>query len=102
MTEHTNLGLQEAAVRLGVSVRVLRRAIRAGRIAAPGKVSATTAFTNEWLLATEAAVGADPSLLSRALNQKVPPFARYEGTSAWRKYLSRARDYARFKAEIAA
>lgn len=28
---------------------------------------------------------------------KVPPFARFEGTSAWRKYKRRARAYAQFK-----
>ena len=30
--------------------------------------------------------------------QKVPPFARYKGTSAWRKDRRRAREYARFRA----
>ena len=30
--------------------------------------------------------------------QKVPPFARYKGTSAWRKDRRRAREYARFQA----
>jgi len=34
-----------------------------------------------------------------APRQKVPPFARYEGTSAWRKNRRRAREYARFRAE---
>ena len=29
---------------------------------------------------------------------KVPPFARYKGTSAWRKDHRRAREYARFRA----
>lgn len=33
-----------------------------------------------------------------APRQKVPPFARYEGTSAWRKNRRRAREYARFRA----
>ena len=33
-----------------------------------------------------------------APRQKVPPFARYEGTSAWRKDRRRAREYARFLA----
>lgn len=33
-----------------------------------------------------------------APRQKVPPFARYEGTSAWRKNRRRAREYARFLA----
>lgn len=35
---------------------------------------------------------------SGAPRQKVPPFARYEGTSAWRKDRRRAREYARFRA----
>ena len=30
--------------------------------------------------------------------QKVSAFARYEGTSAWRKYPNRVREYARFRA----
>ncbi len=30
--------------------------------------------------------------------QKVPPFARYEGTSAWHKDHKRVRAYARFRA----
>lgn len=30
--------------------------------------------------------------------QKVPPFARYKGTSAWRKDRRRVREYARFLA----
>ena len=33
-----------------------------------------------------------------ARRQKVPAFARYEGTSAWTKYRRRVREYARFKA----
>ncbi len=33
-----------------------------------------------------------------APRQKVPPFARYEGTSAWRKDRRRVREYARFRA----
>ena len=33
-----------------------------------------------------------------APRQKVAPFARYEGTSAWRKNRRRAREYARFRA----
>lgn len=33
-----------------------------------------------------------------APRQKVPPFARYKGTSAWRKYRKRVREYARFRA----
>lgn len=30
--------------------------------------------------------------------QKVPPFARFKGTSAWKKYSRRAREYALFRA----
>ncbi len=33
-----------------------------------------------------------------APRQKVPAFARYEGTSAWRKDRRRAREYALFRA----
>ncbi len=33
-----------------------------------------------------------------APRQKVAPFARYEGTSAWRKNRRRVREYARFRA----
>ena len=33
-----------------------------------------------------------------APRQKVPPFARYEGTSAWTKNRRRVREYARFRA----
>lgn len=33
-----------------------------------------------------------------AARQKVPPFARYKGTSAWRKDRRRVRAYARFRA----
>ena len=34
-----------------------------------------------------------------ASRPKVPPFARYEGTSAWRKDRRRVRAYARYLAE---
>jgi hypothetical protein len=33
-----------------------------------------------------------------APRQKVPPFARYKGTSVWRKNRIRAREYARYLA----
>ena len=39
------------------------------------------------------------ALSSRRKRPKVPPFARYKGTSAWRKDRRRVRAYARFKAE---
>ncbi len=35
---------------------------------------------------------------SRPARQKVPPFARYKGTSAWRKDRRRVREYAQFLA----
>lgn len=35
-----------------------------------------------------------------APHQKVPPFARFKGTSAWRKDRRRAREYARFRAAM--
>jgi hypothetical protein len=40
----------------------------------------------------------EPTRRFGAPGQKVPPFARYKGTSAWRKYRRRAREYARFRA----
>ena len=39
-----------------------------------------------------------PARRFAAPRQKVPPFARYKGTSAWRKDRRRVRDYARFRA----
>jgi hypothetical protein len=47
------------------------------------------------------AAEASPNALSRATAQKVPPFARYKGTSAWRKYSRRVREHARFQAAAA-
>ncbi|HEX4369279.1 MAG TPA: hypothetical protein VH023_20760 [Rhodopila sp.] len=101
MSDTTTLGLPEAARRLGVPVRVLRRAIRAGKIPAPAHLTATASLSPEWLSSTQAAVAATPGVLSRAPRQKVPAFARYKGTSAWTKYRVRVRGYARFKAEQA-
>ncbi len=98
MSDTSMLGFPEAARRLGVPLRVLRRAIRAGRIPAPQQTTATAALTSEWLDSAHAAVAASPQALSRSDQQKVPAFARYEGTSAWRKYNNRVRDYARFQA----
>ena len=98
MTDTASLGLPEAARRLGVSIRILRRAIRSGAIAAPAKLTATSALPAEWLAAAQAAAAASPKALSRALAQKTPAFARYEGTSAWRKYTNRVREYANFRA----
>ncbi len=98
MSETTSLGLPEAARRLGVPVRVLRRAIRTGSIPEPQHLTATSHLSAEWLDSAQAAVKAAPGALNRTFVQKVPPFARYEGTSAWRKYPNRVREYNRFRA----
>jgi hypothetical protein len=101
VNETSTLGFPEAAQRLGVTIRVLRRAIRAGRVPAPPHQGATTSLPAEWFASVQAAVAASPEALSRSIAQKVPAFARYEGTSAWRKYPNRVREYARFCAMAA-
>jgi hypothetical protein len=98
MSETSNLGFSEAAAHFGVSIRVLRRAIRAGTIPAPAKSNAVASLSPEWIASVAEAVKTSPGALSRRLPQRVPPFARYEGTSAWRKYASRVRDFAHFQA----
>lgn len=40
----------------------------------------------------------EPAHRFGAPRQKVPPFARYKGTSAWKKNPRGAREYARFRA----
>jgi hypothetical protein len=99
MTETTTFGLSEAARRLGVPIRVLRRAMRDGRIPAPARLTATVSLSAEWLSAVQAAAAASPKALSRNNQQKVPAFARYKGTSAWHKYRVRVREYADFRAK---
>ncbi len=89
----TMIGYPEAGRRLGVAVRVLRQAIRAGRLAAPEGRTATAGLSAAWVEQARAAIRAQPGVLSRAADQKVPPFARYEGTSAWRKYPNRVRAF---------
>jgi hypothetical protein len=96
MGETSTLGFPEAARRLGVTIRVLRRAIRTGRLPAPPHLAATASLPAEWFASAQAAVAASPKALSRSTTQKVPAFARYEGTSVWRKYRNRVREYARF------
>ena len=98
MSDASPLGFPDAARRLGVPVRVLRRAIRAGRIPAPPHPGALAALPAGWLDEAHAAVAASPKALTRAAPGQVPPFARYEGTSAWRKYRNRVREYVRFRA----
>ncbi len=99
MSDISTLGFPEAARRLGVPIRVLRRAIRSGKIPAPPHLAATASLPAEWFSSAEAAVKASPKVLSRSCPQKVPAFARYKGTSAWRKYANRVREYARFCAK---
>ncbi len=94
----TTIGLPEAARALGVPVRVLRRAMRAGAIPAPAKLTATTPLSADWLASAKTAAAASPKALSRSIAQKTPAFARYQGTSAWRKYTNRVREYAIFQA----
>ena len=96
MSDTTTFGLPEAAQRLGVPVRVLRQAMRSGKVPAAGHVSATMMLSGAWLESAEAAVEASPTALRRGASTKVPAFARYPGTSAWRKYPNRVREYAHF------
>jgi hypothetical protein len=98
MSDTHSLGLPDAARHFGVPLRVLRRAIRAGKIPAPDNLTATVSLSPEWLASARAAVEASPNVLSRTARQKVPAFARYEGTSAWHKHRVRVRAYARFRA----
>jgi hypothetical protein len=98
----TTLGFPEAARRLGVPLRVLRQAIRSGKIPAPPNQAATASLPAVWLESAEEVVKASPKVLNRSFSQKVAPFARYEGTSAWRKYSNRVREYAHFRAKAEA
>jgi hypothetical protein len=98
MSDTYELGFLDAARHFGVPLRVLRHAIRAGKIPAPADQSATATLSGEWLASATAAVKASPNALSRSFGQKVPAYARYEGTSAWHKYPVRVRAYARFRA----
>jgi len=98
MTDTAHIGLPDAARRLGVTLRVLRRAIRAGKLTVDGKLTAHSAVSAEWLRQARAIFAAEPALASRAFSQKVPAYARYEGTSAWRKYRARVHAYHAFRA----
>lgn len=100
MSDTSTIGFPEAARRLGVPVRVLRHAIRTGKIPAPANLTATATLSPEWFASAQSAAAASPSALSRSFQQKVPAFARYEGTSAWHKFRVRVRAYARFRAEM--
>ena len=98
MSDTTTLGFPDAARRLGVPLRVLRRAIRAGKIPAPPHLAATAILPAEWLASAQAVAKTSPGVLSRALTQKVPAFARYDGTSAWHKHRNRVRNFAHARA----
>ncbi len=41
---------------------------------------------------------ATPKPVYAARKQKVPPFARFKGTSVWRQFKLRAREFALYKA----
>jgi hypothetical protein len=98
MSDTSKLGFPEAARRLGVPVRILRRAIRTGKIPAPPHLTAIATLPAEWFASAQAAVEASPNVLSRAVPQKVPAFARYNGTSAWHAHRNRVRNYAHVRA----
>jgi len=98
MNDTAKFGFPDAARSLGVSLRVLRHAVRTGKIPAPPHVTATASLSTEWLSRAQAAVEASPKALSRNSAQKIPAFARYKGTSAWHKYRNRVRAYANFRA----
>ncbi len=101
MTETSSLGLPEAAHRLGVSLRVLRHAIRAGQIPAPTGLTATATLSAEWLASAQAAAAANPKALSRSFLQRVPPYARYVGTSVWHQYHEKVRAHRWYRAHKA-
>jgi hypothetical protein len=101
MTENSTLGLPEAAQKLGVSLRVLRRAMRAGTIAAPANLTATSTLSAEWLASARDAAARDPSVLSRSFLQRVPPYARYKGTSVWHQYHAKVRAHRWYRANKA-
>ena len=98
MSDTGFLDFPQAARRLGVSLRLLRHAIRSGRVPAPPHGGATAKLPSDWFDSAKAAIEASPGAMRSGIAQKVPAFARYEGTSAWRKYPVRVRGYARFKA----
>ena len=98
----STFGLPEAASRFGVSIRVLRRAMRAGTIPAPANLTATVALSDAWFDSALAAFAAAPDAFSGTVRQKVPAFARYEGTSSWTQFRNRVRAYAQYKAALSA
>jgi hypothetical protein len=98
MTATAQVGLQQAATTLGVTIGDLRRALRTGRLPAVPNLTATSVLSADWIAQAEAAASS-PATFSRAGTQKVPAFARFKGTSAWQKYKNRARQYAAHRAQ---
>jgi hypothetical protein len=98
MSDASTVGFPEAARRLGVTIGILRRAIRGGRVPAPPVVSATASLPTAWVESVRAAAEKEPKVFVGTRRQKVAAFARYEGTSAWRKYANRVREHAHFRA----
>ena len=94
MTSSSTLGFAQAAQALGVSIRRLRQAIRSGKIPAPAaSVTAVSTLTPEWLASVKDAAKASSGAFKDSDRQQVPAFARYEGTSAWRKFHRRVHAY---------
>ena len=75
MSDTFQIGLPDAARHFGVPIRVLRRAIRAGKIPAPPHLNATSSLSAEWLNS----VKASPNALSRSPRQQVAPFCALRG-----------------------
>ena len=94
----TTLSLIDAAHHLGVPVRVLRRAMRLGTIPAPANLNALSQLSQEWLASAQLAAVANPKAF-KVFPQKVPAFARYVGTSAFRDKPNRVREFNAHKAK---
>ena len=77
--------MNEAAARLSVPLWVLRRSIFEGRVPAPPQNGALARLTAEWVQSVAAAAADPAKVLSRTRLQSVKPFARYEGTSVWKR-----------------
>jgi hypothetical protein len=94
----TQLNLHGAAQRLGIPVRTLRHAIRAGKLPAPPSLSATAAVPADWLAGVQSTLETSHDAVRNLRKPKVPAFARFEGTSFYTKFRVRARAYRAFKA----
>ena len=93
-------GLPDAARRLGVHPRILKHAIRTGKVSAPPQGPGSV--PDSWVAEAGPKVAAAAHALNGMSSRRVPEFARFEGTSAWQQFPRRARAYARFKAARAA